>query len=515
MRVDPAAHDRRWWALAVLTLPVLIISMDSTILGFAIPQLSEALEPTSSQLLWIIDIYSFVLAGLLITMGSLGDRIGRRRLLVAGAVAFSAASLVAAFSTSATMLIGARALLGVAGATLMPSTLSLLRNVFSDDRERQTAIALWATAFAVGTALGPIVGGFLLEHYWWGSVFLVGLPITAVLAVLAPRLVPESKDPSPGAFDLASAGLSMVAMLPTVYAVKLVAERGWSSAAVVALLVGLTAGVIFVRRQRRLADPMIDVSLFAVPKFRMAVSGNLAACFGFAGSMFFVTQHLQLVIGMSPIRAGLQLVPAVAATVLFMLLAPVAARRWGPFAVIAAGLGCGAVGFGLLAQADAGQSAVVVTAAVVVLNAGLGAAMTVAVDGIMAAIPPQRAGAGASVSETANELGIALGTAILGSIMVAVYRSNLGTPAGASAADLAHARETLGAAVSASERLGGPAGTALLDAARSAFVDGVRVASLVAAVVLAVVALWAVRVRLISANASSSRVAIGDAPSGG
>lgn len=504
MRVDLAAHDRRWWALGVLTLPVLIISMDSTILGFAIPQLSEALEPTSSQLLWIIDIYSFVLAGLLITMGSLGDRIGRRRLLVAGAVAFSAASLVAAFSTSATMLIGARALLGVAGATLMPSTLSLLRNVFSDDRERQTAIALWATAFAVGTALGPIVGGFLLEHYWWGSVFLVGLPITALLAVLAPRLVPESKDPSPGAFDLASAGLSMVAMLPTVYAVKLVAERGWSADAVVALLVGLTAGVTFVRRQRRLADPMIDVSLFAVPKFRMAASGNLIACFGFAGSMFFVTQHLQLVIGMSPMRAGFQLVPAVAATVLFMLLAPVAARRWGPFTVIAAGLGCGAVGFGLLAQADAGQSAVVVTAAVVVLNAGLGAAMTVAVDGIMAAIPPQRAGAGASVSETANELGIALGTAILGSIMVAVYRSNLGTPAGASADGLAHARETLGAAVSASERLGEPAGTALLDAARTAFVDGVRAASLVAVVALVAVAVWAVRVHVVAPSVEAA-----------
>lgn len=496
MRVDPAAHERRWWALGVLTLPVLIISMDSTILGFAVPQLSEALQPSSSQLLWIVDIYSFVLAGLLITMGSLGDRIGRRRLLVAGAVAFSAASLLAAFATDANMLIGARALLGVAGATLMPSTLSLLRNVFIDPRERQTAIALWATAFAAGTALGPIVGGFLLEHYWWGSVFTVGIPVTALLAVLAPRLVPESKDPNPGAFDLVSAGLSMVAMLPTVFAVKLVAERGWSASAMVALTIGITAGVVFVRRQRRLVDPMIDVSLFAVPKFRMAVTGNLVACFGFAGTMFFVTQHLQLVVGMSPLRAGVQLLPAVAATIVFMLLAPVAARRWGPFAVIAAGLGCGAVGFVLLAQVGADGSTAIVTAAVIVLNAGLGAAMTVAVDGIMAAIPAEHAGAGASVSETANELGIALGTAVLGSIMIAVYRANLGSPTGIGPNDLADARETLGAAVSASERLGDPAGPALLEAARGAFVDGVRAASLVAVVALAVVAAWALRSRL-------------------
>lgn len=212
--------------------------------------------------------------------------------------------------------------------------------------------------------------------------------------------------------------------------------------------------------------------------------------------MFFVTQHLQLVVGMSPLRAGVQLLPAVAATIVFMLLAPVAARRWGPFAVIAAGLGCGAVGFVLLAQVGADGSTAIVTAAVIVLNAGLGAAMTVAVDGIMAAIPAERAGAGASVSETANELGIALGTAVLGSIMIAVYRANLGSPTGIGPNDLADARETLGAAVSASERLGDPAGPALLEAARGAFVDGVRTASLVAVVALAVVAAWALRSRL-------------------
>ncbi|MEP6298332.1 MAG: MFS transporter, partial [Ilumatobacter sp.] len=316
-------NPRRWWTLVVLTLPVLIISMDATVLGFAVPSLSASLAPSSSQLLWIIDIYAFVLAGLLITMGALGDRIGRRRLLMLGAAGFSIASVLAAFSTSPGMLIAARAMLGVAGATLMPSTLSLIRNVFSDARERQTAIAIWASAFSFGSALGPIVGGFLLEHYWWGSVFLVGVPVTAALLLVAPRLVPESRDPSPGAFDVTSAALSLVAMIVTVYAVKMFAEHGLSATVFVAAIGGATAATSFVRRQRRLADPMVDVSLFSVAKFRMAVSGNMIAAFGFAGSLFFVTQYLQLVVGMSPLRAGLQLLPAAGASITFTLLAPV------------------------------------------------------------------------------------------------------------------------------------------------------------------------------------------------
>jgi DHA2 family multidrug resistance protein-like MFS transporter len=480
----------------VLTLPVLIISMDATILGFAVPSLSEALEPSSSQLLWIIDIYSFVLAGLLITMGALGDRIGRRRLLMFGAAGFSVASVLAAFSTSPEMLIAARALLGVAGATLMPSTLSLIRNVFTDERERQTAIAIWAAAFAFGSALGPIVGGFLLEHYWWGSVFLVGVPITVTLLLVAPRLVPESRDPRPGPFDLTSAALSLAAMLPVVFAVKSFAEHGISTAVAMSAIVGAWAGIAFVRRQQRLADPMVDVSLFSVSRFRMAVSGNLVAAFGFAGSLFFVTQYLQLVVGMSPMRAGLQLLPAAASSIGFTLLAPVAARRFGAFAVIAAGLGLGSVGFAMLTQVTAEGSVALTTAAVIVLNAGLGASMTVAIDGIIAAIPPERAGAGASVSETAIELGVALGTAVLGSIAAAIYRQGLIDIEGVPAEAVDVSRDTLGAAVGAAERLGGDAGVALRDAAATAFVDGFRAAALAATVVIGAVAAWALRTRL-------------------
>lgn len=477
----------------MLILPVLLISMNSTVLGFAIPELSSALDPSSSELLWIIDIYAFVLAGLLVTMGVLGDRIGRRRLLLLGAGAFSLASVLAAFSTSATMLIGARALLGVAGATLMPSTLSLIRNIFTDDRERQLAVAIWATTFAAGAAGGPVLGGLLLEHFWWGSVFLVAVPTTALLLVTAPVLIPESKDPSPGRFDLVSSGLSMTAMLPSVYAMKMIAEGGLSVVVVAALGLGAVSARAFVRRQRQLAEPMIDTSLFASPRFRMAISGNMIACFGLAGSMLFIAQYLQLVTGMAPVRAGVQLLPAVSVTIVSMLFAPVGARRFGVFSVIASGLGTGTLGFAVLVFTPVGGSAIPMTVATVLIGAGLGAALTVSIDGILAAVPPERAGAGASVSETANELGTALGTAVLGSIAAAIYRSGIDATSGVPHDSLTRARETLGEAATVSAQLGGSAGGQLRLAADTAFVSGLRAASVVAAAALALVTLWALR----------------------
>ncbi|MCB0967869.1 MAG: MFS transporter [Ilumatobacter sp.] len=481
----------RWWSLAALTLPVLIISMDATILGFAIPELSTALSPSSSQMLWIIDVYSFVLAGLLVTMGIVGDRIGRRRLLLLGAAGFSVASVLAAFAPNAEALIAARALLGVAGATLMPSTLALIRNVFTDDGERQLAIAIWAVAFSVGAAIGPIVGGFLLDHAWWGSVFLVGVPVTLLLLVVGPRLLPESRDPDPQPFDIPSAGLSMVAMFAVVYAMKSFAEHGSSSTAWIVLALGLYSGVRFVRRQRRLDDPMIDVDLFRIPRFSMAISGNMVACFGFSGAMYFVAQHLQLVTGMSAMRAGINLLPSVAATIAITLLAPAAARRIGTFRVISLGLVAGGVGFAMLATVGTASSTLHVVASLLVLNAGLSAAMAVSVDGVMAALPPARAGAGASVSETANELGIALGTAILGSIAATVYRGSIADATALPPDAIESARETLGAAHAAGADLGGTAGRQLVELANAAFVDGTRVASTVAAVVFVPLAMWA------------------------
>lgn len=483
----------KWLRLAILTLPVLLIAMDSTVLAFAVPHLSEDLGPTGSQLLWIVDIYSFVLAGLLVTMGVVGDRIGRRRLLMLGAAAFSLASILAAFSQSPEMLIAARALLGLAGATLMPSTLSLIRNIFEDDRERQTAIAVWALMFAVGGAIGPLVGGLLLEHYWWGSVFLIGLPITVALLIVGPILLPESRDPTPGRFDVASSALSIAAMLSLVYGLKRTAEHGPGILAAVAVVAGLAVGWLFVRRQGQLTQAMIDVSLFRVPTFRAAIAGNFIACFGFAGALFFATQYLQLVVGMSPLRAGIQLLPAVGAAIVLTMAAPAAVRIVGPFAVVAVGLSLGAVGFGLMAGVDVSGSLALMTVALALGMGGLSAAITVTVDAILAVIPPTKAGAGASISETANELGMAMGTAVLGSVLLSVYRGALDGVVGIPEAALAPARDTLAAAHMAAADIGGPMGQQLRVAADAAFTDGVRAAALMGAAITAVVVVWVCR----------------------
>lgn len=459
-------------------------------LGFAVPHLSESLKPTSSQLLWIIDIYSFMLAGLLVTMGSVGDRIGRRRLLLIGAAAFSTTSIMAAFAPNATTLIAARALLGLSGATLMPSTLSLIRNIFPEHQERQVAISIWAASFAIGGAVGPIIGGLVLDHFWWGSVFLTGVPITVALLVLAPGIVPESSDPTPGRFDVPSSVLSILAMIPTIFALKSAAENGAGLRGLLALGVGVCAAIAFTVRQRNLADPMIDTGLFLIPGFRRAIIANMVASFGFAGGLFFMTQYFQLVLGMSALRSGIHLMPAVIAAIVLMLAAPAFVRRWGPFPVMVAGLSLGTVGFGSFMVIGQHSAVLFTTTAITAAYAGLSMAMTVAIDGIMAVVPPERAGAGASVSETSNELGIALGTALLGSALTAVYRPRIDRIAAVPQEAIDTARETLGAAVVAAQDL--PAATAriLLDGAREAFVAGLHAASLLATVALALVTVW-------------------------
>ena len=476
-------EQRRWWGLATLVLPVLLISVDGTALSFAVPKLSESLQPTSAQLLWIIDIYSFVLAGLLVTMGTVGDRIGRRRLLMIGAVCFSAASLIAAFATSAAMLIAARALLGVAGSTLMPSSLSLIRNLFINDRERQTAISLWASSFAVGTTIGPIVGGFLLEHFWWGSIFVVNVPVTLAFVLLAPRLIDESRDPNPGRFDLVSSGLSMATMLPAVYAVKTFAEGQRTVWMVVALATGIVSGVAFVKRQGRSSHPMIDTSLFRLSDFRIAVTANVLSCFGFAASMFVITQYLQLVLGFSALAAGAALIPNAGFTAAAMMAAPAVARRFGALRVVTVGFAIGAIGFGLMSLLTVDGSALVAIGAICLGNFGLAATMTVAIDAIVAAVPPEKAGSGAAISETSNELGIALGTAIVGSVLTAIYRPRIDLiPVPGPQRDLA--RETLGSAIVAARQLPAQAAETLITGAQRAFVDGAQVACLMTAVVL-------------------------------
>ncbi|WP_240760268.1 MFS transporter, partial [Phytoactinopolyspora endophytica] len=309
----PRAGAREWIGLAVLALPAMLVVMDLTVLHLAVPHLSADLQPSSTQLLWITDIYGFLIAGFLITMGSLGDRIGRRRLLFIGSAAFGVASVLAAYSTSPEMLIATRALLGVAGATLMPSTLSLIRNMFLDTQQRTTAISLWAMSFMVGGSIGPLIGGALLDNYWWGSVFLVGVPVMALLLVVGPFLLPEYRSADTGRLDLVSALLLLATALPVIYGIKELAKDGWAGLPVVAIIVGLAVGFVFFRRQQRLDDPLIDVELFRNPAFSVSLGAMTGTVFVMMGLNLFVMQYLQLVHGLSPWRAGLWVLPSTAA----------------------------------------------------------------------------------------------------------------------------------------------------------------------------------------------------------
>ena len=340
------AGRREWVGLAVLTLPCLLYAMDLTVLNLAVPHLSADLQPSSVQLLWIVDVYGFMVAGLLVTMGTLGDRIGRRRLLLAGAAGFAVASVLAALSTSPEMLIAARAVLGVAGATVAPSTLSLIRHMFADPRQRTVAVSVWITSFSVGGAIGPLAGGLLLEWFWWGSVFLLAVPVMGLLLVLGPILLPEYRAPEAGRLDLASAGMSLGAVLAAIYGLEQLAQDGPGWPPAVSIVVGLAVGVAFVRRQQRLADPLLDLRLFRVPAFSAALTTNVLSFFVGFGALLFVAQRLQLVLGLSPLRAGLWMLPASAGFIVGSMLTPLLAGHLRPGLVMACGLGLAAVGLG-------------------------------------------------------------------------------------------------------------------------------------------------------------------------
>jgi len=469
--------------LAVLALPCLVYAMDLTVLNLAVPKLSEDLQPSSAQLLWILDIYGFLVAGLLVTMGTLGDHIGRRRLLLAGAAAFAVASVLAAWSTSAGMLIAARALLGMAGATLAPSTLSLIRNMFADPRQRTVAVSVWITSFAVGGAVGPLVGGVLLEWFWWGSVFLVAVPVMALLLVLGPRLLPEFRDPAAGRLDLASAALSLAAVLAAIYGLKQLAQDGPGWLAVGCMLAGLLVGVGFVRRQRRLADPLIDVRLLGNRAFSAALTTNLLSFFVGFGALLFTAQYLQLVLGLSPLEAGLWSLPSSAGFILGSMATPLLVRRAAPVAVMAAGLALAAVGFGLLTQLPSSSGLPLLVTGSVIFSLGLAPVDTLATDLAVGAAPPERAGAASAITETSAEFGGALGIAILGVIGTAVYRAQMAeaVPAGVPDQAAAAARDTLGGAVAVAGQLPERVGAALLEVAREAFTQGLHLAAAVSA----------------------------------
>ncbi|GLW46040.1 MFS transporter [Streptomyces sp. NBRC 14336] len=477
----------RWLALSVLVLAVLLVAVDATVLGLATPYISEDLNPSGTQLLWIGDVYSFVIAGLLVSMGSLGDRVGRKKILLVGATAFGAISVLNAYATSPEMMILARALLGVAGATLMPATLALIRNLFHDPRERSLAVGIWGATASAGTAVGPIVGGFLLEHFWWGSVFLINLPVMAVLVVVGIKLLPESRNPNPGPWDLRSVVLSLVGMVGVVYAVKEIAAHAVTWEALAVGLLGALALYAFVRRQLTLPSPLLDMRLFRNRGFSGAVLADLLTILGLSGLVFFLSQYLQLVQGRGPLEAGLAELPAAIGAVAAGLVAGRAARRYSVRAVVSGGLA--AVGLSLAALTVLGQSTgyAVLGTALLVVGIGAGFSFTVTADVILSSVPKEHAGAASAVSETAYELGAALGIAVLGSIVTGVY-SNFTGPAGTP--DSAH--ESLGGAVESAASMPPAAAHTMLNAARESFVDGLALAAGAGAAVLllAAVAAW-------------------------
>ena len=481
----PRATRRDWIGLAVLALPCVLYAMDLTVLNLAVPAISADLRPSSAQLLWIIDIYGFMVAGSLITMGTLGDRIGRRRLLLIGGAAFGVTSVLAAWSANAAMLIATRALLGVAGATLAPSTLSLIRSMFLDARQRTFAIGVWITSFSAGAAIGPVLGGLLLARFWWGSVFLLAVPVMVLLLAVGPKLLPEYRDPRPGRLDVRSAVLSLTAVLAVIYGVKQLAQAGPSRLAVASIVAGLVLGVLFVRRQGKLAHPLLDLALFRVPAFSAAMATYGLGIFVVFGLDIFVAQYLQLVLGLSPMRAGLWSVPAALGFVAGSMLAPLLVRRVRPVVAVVAGLVVAAAGLGLLTQVGGSSALAVLVTGSVVFSVGLAPVFTLATDLIVGSAPPERAGAASAISETASELGGALGIAMLGVIGTAVYRGHVtgaiasGVPSGAATAT----RDTLGGAVAASGQLPDDLGAALLAAARDAFGHGLHVVAAISAVV--------------------------------
>lgn len=480
----PRAGRREWIGLTVLMLPTLLISMDLTVLHLAVPHLSEALQPTSTQLLWIVDIYGFMIAGSLITMGTLGDRIGRRKLLLIGAAAFGLTSILAAFASSAPMLILFRAFMGIAGATLMPSTMSLIRNMFLNPRQRTSAIGIWVSGFSAGSAIGPLVGGFLLEHFSWGSVFLIGSVVMVVLLIAGPLLLPEYKDPHPGRFDLLSAIMSLVAVLTIIFGLKQIAQDGVGPLPIVSIVAGVVVGVLFVQRQRTLADPLLDLRLFRIPAFSASLAINTSAIFVGFGSFLFIAQYLQLVLGLSPLEAGLWSVPGAITSIVGSNVAPVLVRRMKPAFVIAIGMAFVAVGFGMISQAGASSLALVVIGNTI-LSVGFGFTFALTSDMIITTAPPERAGAASAISETSNELGGSLGIAILGSIGLALYRSQIASRVSSDIpADMVKAaQETLGGALAAAGKLGGAAGEALATISRESFAHSLQLMSFIGLVV--------------------------------
>ncbi|MQA07466.1 MAG: MFS transporter [Pseudonocardiaceae bacterium] len=511
------AGFREWTGLAVLALPCLLLAVDMNVLHMALPQLSADLNPSSSQLLWIIDMYSFMLAGFLITMGTLGDRIGRRRLLLIGVGAFGIASALAAYSISAEMLIVTRALLGISGAAVMPSTLSLVSALFVNPRQRTVAVSVWMSCFMVGAAIGPVIGGLLLEFFWWGSVFLLGVPVMVAVLLTGRLLLPEYRDTTAGKLDLISVALSLATVMPVIYGLKEIAKDGVHWLPVLAIVAGVAVGVSFVRRQRVLPDPLLDMRLFGNRSFRVILMIMVLGIVAFSGVVLFIPQYLQLVANLSPLWAGMWMTPAVVAMTIVTLLAPLAIRRIAPGHVIGTGLLVAAIGYLVLTQVEAVAGLGVLVVGAIIAYSGTGPMMALGTDLVVGYAPPEKAGSASAIAETGMEFGSAMGVAVLGSIGTAVYRHQVADSIPADVPDEAAAatRDTLPNAAGAAEELPSQLATELLTPARESFSHGLNTAAAISAALLVglgVLAMTALR-RIVPGNGSASHVASGDSTS--
>ena len=471
--------SRRWLALGVLCLSLLAIVIDNTIVNVALPTLVRELRADVSELQWVVDAYTLVFAGMLLLAGALGDRFGRRRTLLAGLVVFGAASAAAAYAGGVDGLIVARAVMGAGAAFIMPATLSLLISVFTDARERTMAIGIWAATAGLGVALGPVVGGFLLDHFWWGSIFIVNVPLAAIAVVAGRILIPESRDPVARRIDWTGAALSGAGLVALVWAVIEAPSKGWTSAPVVgAAAFAAVALAAFVVQQRRTADPLLDVRLFSDPRFTAATGTITVLFFALFGFLFLSTQYLQFVLGFSPSEAGLRVLPYAAAMIVFAPLSSALVRRFGTKRVATTGMLLFSAGLAVAATLAAGGGYGRLAVALLLMGAGMGLAGAPATESIMGSLPPERANIGSAVNDTTRELGGALGVAIVGSITSSLYAMQLPDVS-------APARESVGAAVQAGADVG--------EVAREAFVQAMSTASVVVALVAALGAVLAWR----------------------
>jgi EmrB/QacA subfamily drug resistance transporter len=486
------ADPRRWVVLGVMCLSLLLIVMDNTIVNVALPTLQRELGASTSQLQWVVDAYILVFAGLLLTMGSLGDRFGRRGALAIGLAVMGIGSIASSFADSANHLIATRALMGVGAALIMPATLSIITNVFTDRRERAQAIAIWAATAGVAVAIGPVTGGWLLEHFWWGSVFLVNVPVVIVALVLGQLFVPTSRDPAAPPIDVRGALLSITGLVALVWAI-IEGPNGWTDPTVLGAF-GVAAVLLaaFVAWERHTPTPMLDINFFRNARFSAASGALMLTFFAMFGSLFLLTQFLQSVLGYTALQTGVRLLPM---AVVQMVVAPLSARiveRVGSKVVVATGLTVGAVGLLIASRLTAGASYPEVLLSLVVLAVGLALVMPPATESIMGSLPPAKAGVGSAVNDTTREIGGALGVAVLGSVMSSTYRPRVSDAISGFPIPTAQAHaitDQVGAAIQAAQTLGGAPGRALADVASKGFADGMSIAFVIGAAALALGAL--------------------------